>query len=57
MMVYFNGQERELDEWESLFGKVDPRLHFVRAYHPKVTGEERLNRALAIAEAVWTGDS
>lgn len=53
MMVYFNGQEREVDEWRYLFEKVDPRLNFSRAYHPTVTGEERLNRAMVIAEAIW----
>ena len=55
MMVYFNGQERELNEWGGLFSAADSRLKFLKAFHPKVTGEERLNRAMVLVEAVWQG--
>ena len=42
-----NSQERELDEWKSLFERADPRFTFKGAMQPE-------GSALWLLEAVWT---
>jgi len=48
MIAILNGRERDVDDWKSLFNRVDSRFQYVGVTQPEGSN-------LALIEACWSG--